>query len=77
MQLWIVAQVKSFTAEGWAQDWDLGGVFSTEEKARAACSGPGDAMWPVTLDEFLGRETVEPPGVAYPAAPEQQVTERP
>ncbi|HCA86365.1 MAG TPA: hypothetical protein DEQ61_13195 [Streptomyces sp.] len=70
VELWVVAQIKSFDAEGWALDWDLGGVFSTEDKARAACSEPRDAMWPVTLDTFLGRETVEPPDVVYPAAPQ-------
>jgi hypothetical protein len=70
MQLWIVAQIKSFDSKGWALDWDLGGVFSSEDKARAACTGPSDAVWPVTLDEFLGRDRVEPPGISYPLAPD-------
>lgn len=64
--VWVVAQVKGANDEGWATDWDLGGVFTTEEKAQAACIDPGDAMWPVTLDKPLGRDTVEPPGITYP-----------
>ncbi|WP_328920657.1 hypothetical protein OG911_28045 [Streptomyces sp. NBC_00208] len=66
--VWVVAQVRSFTDEGWALDWDLGGVFTTEAKARAACNAPGDAMWSMQLDEPLGRPRVEPPGITYPAA---------
>lgn len=70
MQLWIVAQVKTFDDQGWALDWDLGGVFSSEDMARAACTGPSDAVWSVTLDESLGRDRVEPPGISYPLAPD-------
>ncbi|MEU1008188.1 hypothetical protein [Streptomyces sp. NPDC005890] len=66
-KVWVVAQVKATDADGWATDWDLGGIYTTEAKARAACTGPGDAMWAVSLDEDLGRETVEPPGLTYPA----------
>lgn len=70
-RVWVVAQIKSVNDQGWATDWDLGGVFTTEEKARDACSTPTDAMWPVTLDEDLGRETLAPPGITYPAAHDQ------
>lgn len=68
VQVWVVAQVRSFDAQGWALDWDLGGVFSSEAKARAVCAGPGDAMWSVSLDAFLGCEAISPPGLTYPAA---------
>jgi hypothetical protein len=67
-QVWIVAQINATDADGWATDWDLGGVFTTEQKARGACSQPTDAMWPVELDADLGRETLAPPGITYPAA---------
>jgi hypothetical protein len=67
--VWVVAQVKGLDAEGWASDWDLGGIFTTEDRARAACTDPGDAMWPVQLDRTLGRETTAPPGITYPAEP--------
>lgn len=70
--VWIVAQVKATNSEGWATDWDLGGVFTSEQKARNACSHPTDAMWPVPLDEPLGRETIAPPGISYPAAQGQE-----
>ncbi|MFI7448092.1 hypothetical protein ACIBQX_11390 [Nonomuraea sp. NPDC049714] len=55
MSLWIMGQVKS-------QDgslWELGGVFSSREKAVAACVEPTDCVWPVVLDEVAPRETVE------------------
>ncbi|MFJ2701873.1 hypothetical protein ACIO3R_01575 [Streptomyces sp. NPDC087428] len=65
-QVWVVAQVRSFDAQGWALDWDLGGVFTSEAKARAVCSHPGDAMWPLVLDAFTGRELISPPGLTYP-----------
>ncbi|MGW0545372.1 hypothetical protein ACWD0D_34515 [Streptomyces griseoincarnatus] len=66
-QVWVVAQVKAFDGEGWASDWDLGGVFTTEAGARAACTGPGDCMWPVELDQPIERGTISPPGITYPA----------
>jgi hypothetical protein len=66
--VWVVAQVDAVDDAGWATDWELSGVFTTEAKARDACSEPNDAMWPVALDEQLGRETQEPPGITYPAA---------
>jgi hypothetical protein len=66
--VWVVAQIKATDEQGWATDWDLGGVFTTEDKARAACTTDSDAMWPVQLDEAYGRHTVEPPGITWPAA---------
>lgn len=71
--VWIVAQVKSFDAEGWAADWDLGGVFTTEDGARSACAAQTDAIWPVVLDQPLGTDTTEPPGILYPLAPAGEV----
>lgn len=70
-QVWIVAQVQSFGEHGWAQRWDVGGVFSTKEKALAVCSTPNDAIWSMTLDEFVGHETLEPPDIIYPLASEE------
>lgn len=71
-EVWIVAQIAATNADGWATDWDLGGVFTSEQKARDACSLPTDAMWSVTLDKQLGRETVAPPGITYPRARGQE-----
>ena len=65
-KVWVVAQNKSFGPDGFALDWDLGGIFSTEAKAKAVCTEPGDSYWPVEVDEFLGRETTEPPGHVMP-----------
>jgi hypothetical protein len=66
MQLWIVAQIKQFTDEGWAADWDLAGVFSTEELARSHCTERTDCYWPVNVDEYLGRPTFAPTGLTFP-----------
>ena len=48
--VWVVGQIKG-------DDWELGGAFSTEEKAREVCTEPDDGYWPVEVDKFLGRET--------------------
>lgn len=61
MKLWIVAQVKSNEP----RVWELGGVFSSEDKARAVCNKTSDCLFAVELDELLSRETVDV-GV-YPA----------
>ncbi|MFD5058247.1 hypothetical protein [Streptomyces sp. NPDC058394] len=68
--VWVVAQISSTTDEGWALDWDLGGIYTTEDDARAACTRPTDATWPVPLDTDLGRLTIAPPGITYPAREE-------
>jgi hypothetical protein len=63
-QVWIVAQVLS--KDG--RTWELGGVFTSRDKALAVCTQPGDAIWPVTLDRFLGRASVAKPAF-YPSRP--------
>jgi hypothetical protein len=66
IRVWVVGQVRRGDENGWAVDWDLGGVFTTEARAREACTEPHDSMWPIYLDEFLGRETIKPPGLQHP-----------
>jgi hypothetical protein len=68
--VWVVAQIKSTNEQGWATDWDLGGIYTTEARARAACTQPTDATWPAPLDTDLGRATIEPPGISYPSTPQ-------
>jgi hypothetical protein len=68
MQVWVVAQIKKFDSQGMGIDWDLGGVFTTKEAAVEVCDQPGDAVWPVELDTFLGRPTVAAPDIIFPAA---------
>jgi len=46
--------------------WELIGVFSTEEKAVAACLNEYYFVGPVELDEVLPDETVEWPRCYYP-----------
>ncbi|MCM1972313.1 hypothetical protein [Streptomyces sp. G1] len=60
MRLWVVGQVKG---DG---SWDLGGVFSTREKAVAVCTEPDDSVWSVQLDQFLGHETTIPADIFWP-----------
>lgn len=66
MKLWVVGQVKSDDAAV----WELGGVFSTRDKAVAVCTESSDCVWSVTVDEFLGRETSIPDDCFYPVAGE-------
>lgn len=68
MQVWALAQVKQFADDGWATDWDLGGVFTSEAAARAACTDVKDCIWPMTLDEPIPRERIEPAGLTFPLA---------
>lgn len=55
--VWIVAQVKDQETG----DWELGGVFSTRERAVTACTHPDDGVWEETLDQAYPRETSIPP----------------
>jgi hypothetical protein len=60
MQVWVVAQDKT------PEPWELGGIYSTEALAAAACTESGDCYWPVTVDQFLGRETTEMRDAVFP-----------
>lgn len=62
MQLWIMGQTKS--PDG--SVWELGGVFSSREKAVAACLERTDCVFPATVDEVYGRKTEDAPGCFYP-----------
>jgi len=42
------------------EDWELGGVFSTQEKALGQCTTEDDYVFPIILDDYAGRETVDP-----------------
>jgi hypothetical protein len=57
IEVWVVAQVLSEDGK----TWELGGVFTSRDKALAVCTQPNDAIFPVTLDHFIGRETVAIP----------------
>lgn len=54
--VWIVGQLKDL-ATG---DWELGGVFSTYEKAVEACTHVDDCVWQEELDAPIPRETSYP-----------------
>lgn len=67
--VWVLAHVKDPAAGG----WDLGGIFTSREKALAACAHPEDGIWEETLDKAYSREVDEPARTFYPLAePERQ-----
>ena len=59
-RVWIVVQVKS--ADG--RTFEIGGVYTSEERALAACTEPTDATFALDLDTDYGRETTLVP--VYP-----------
>jgi len=64
LTLWVVGQYRAETDAG--NVWDIQGVFSTREKALAACRGPNYFIGPIKLNEELPDETVEWPGREWP-----------
>lgn len=48
--VWVVSDTSKRT-------WELGGVFTTEQAAREACTETNDGYWPVPVNQWLGRET--------------------
>jgi len=64
MKLWIVGQYRE-------PNWDFQGVFSSEEKAVAACRTPLYFVAPADLDAEAPHELAkEWPGAYYPRADE-------
>jgi hypothetical protein len=64
MKLWAVAPVKSGKPPNIV--WELQGVFSTPEKAEAACKDYRFCVMQLELDEEYGTETFEDPEDYYP-----------
>lgn len=64
MKLWVVGDTAAETEHG--QVWFIKGVFSSEEKALAACSEESDFIGELTLDEQLPNERMVWPGAYYP-----------
>lgn len=50
--------------------WEVQGVFTTEELARAACTREDDFIGPVELDARLPEERLQWPGLFYPNLPD-------
>lgn len=65
-QLWAVLQ--AFTCHGCDCSWELQGVFSSEEKAIAACLAPHYCIGPVDLDVPISMHRVNWEGSYYPLA---------
>lgn len=74
-RVWVAMQVEAdFDCEVLPGDvrqfreWELIGVFTTEENAVAACKEPTDCVAPVELDAVAPREREIFPGAYYPLA---------
>lgn len=67
-QVWICGKTLDATAYG----WELMGVFTSEEKAVAACTELWHFVGPATLDERLPDESVAWAGCHYPLAKENE-----
>lgn len=62
MKVWIMYQGHDGSGE-----LSLGGIFSTRELARAACTDYRDQIWEETLDVVLGREPSHAEEIEFPA----------
>jgi len=59
MKLWVVGK--------WVDgDWELQGVFDTEDRAVAICEDAHYFVGPVTLNEELPDDRIVWPGAYYP-----------
>jgi hypothetical protein len=65
IDIWIVGKVTDHAHGG----WELQGVFSSEEKALAACRGKNDFIGPVRVDVELPRQRLDWVGAYYPRRP--------
>lgn len=68
MEVWIVGQMIDDSAgeDGEARIWEFGGVFTSEEKAIAACRFDEYFIAPHRLNEAQPHETVPMIGCYYP-----------
>lgn len=68
MIVWVAGRVVHQTmVEGIVHSfWELIGVFSSEDKAVAACSDEKDFVGPINLDEASKRDDYSWPGCYYP-----------
>jgi len=64
MNLWIVGQMLG--ADGKYPMWSLIGVFSTEERAKSACTEETYFMGPAKMNVVLPSHVTDWPGAYYP-----------
>jgi hypothetical protein len=65
IELWIVGRAMDPEEK---RAWEFVGVFSSEEKAAAACATKANFIGPAVLNERLPDETQPWPGAYYPLA---------
>jgi hypothetical protein len=55
--VWVVCQPNRDDGQ-YVREWELGGVFTSEELAAAACTGPEDSYWSTPLDHAWPHDTI-------------------
>jgi hypothetical protein len=70
--LWVAGQVIEFH-ETRGGNWEMIGVFDSEEAAKSACEELTDFIGPVVLNKAFPRDCMEWPGAYYPL--QKQVAE--
>jgi hypothetical protein len=71
MKLWICGRNIDKVTVGEVKNWDIHGVFSSEEKAVSACRDYSYFVGPVDLDEVLPEEVIAWPDSYYPKTSER------
>ena len=66
-ELWICGQIREKANET-RHIWDFQGVFTSEEKAKAACRNDKYFIMPIELDKEYPDEAVKPTRGYYPKA---------
>lgn len=62
MIVWVVGEARYIGS----QEWEMIGVFSTQEKANKACILPRYFVGPAEMDKAFPGETVPWPGAYFP-----------
>jgi hypothetical protein len=69
MDVWICGQFYQ-KCEDTGSAWGFHGVFSSEDKARAACASESYFIGPAVMDQELPEHPFDWPGAYYPHAKE-------
>ena len=65
MNLWVVGSIRNY-AEGQPIQWQLEGVFDSEERAVAECVDESHFVGPTELNNRHPLDSTEWPGAYYP-----------
>ena len=68
--VWVVGEARYIGS----QEWEMVGVFTTEQKAVEACVLPRFFVGPVEIDKSFPIESVPWPGLYYPMVNPSQIS---